>query len=77
MKEVTVTVSGLAGTGKSAIAQLIYETLEAHGIRVQEPPIGVSPGRSPFNLGAAIGSLQTTGFSVKLREEYALKSSAK
>lgn len=77
MKEVMITVSGLAGTGKSVVAQLIYETLIAHGIQVQELPVGVSPGRDPFNLGVAVGSLQASGFSVKLREEHTLRNSVK
>lgn len=67
-KEIVITVSGLAGTGKTAIAQIIYEALVDRGIQPFEFPQDVCPGRSPFELGVAVGSLQSSGLKVTLCE---------
>jgi thymidylate kinase len=66
--EVMIAISGAAGTGKTAIAQIIYEALIAHGIQPFEFPQDVEPGRSQFDLGVAIGSLKAGVFEVTLRE---------
>lgn len=67
--EVTISVSGAAGTGKTAIAQIIYEALIAHNIHPFEFPQDVEPGRSQFDLGLVIGSLMASDvLEVTLRE---------
>lgn len=77
MKEVTITVSGAAGTGKTAIAQIIYEALQAHEIAVFSYPTDVSPGRSPFDLGKTIGSLESHGLLINLHEVHTPKESSR
>jgi thymidylate kinase len=66
--EILIAVSGAAGTGKTAIAQIIYEALIEHGIQPFEFPQGVEPGRSQFDLGVTIGSLKADVLEVTLRE---------
>lgn len=76
-KEVTITVSGAAGVGKTAIAQIIYEALIAHDIQPFAFPQDVEPGRSQFDLGVTVGSIKATGLEVSLREVHTPKASSR
>lgn len=70
MKNVVITISGKAGSGKTAIAQIIYEALLDRGITVQQYPADIANGngRDPYQLGVCIGGLQAHGFEVHLHE---------
>ena len=75
MKQVTITVSGAAGTGKSLIAQLIYEALQARRIPMTTAPADVvNTPRNPFELGTAAGSLMAQGWGVALVEQHTPKA---
>ena len=67
MKEIKVVVMGLAGSGKSAVAQLIEETLSGCGIRVefQNPDHGP---RSTEALQQCLKSLSEIDTKVTIEE---------
>lgn len=75
MKKLTITVTGVAGTGKSAVARAIEQALAAHGIEAvvqDDNGIGVideKPGTIEASLGDRLASLARNGLPITIRTQ--------